>query len=347
MPESDDSLLEACLNISAKAPEAELHQFLEAIDAHRLTRFAWGMCRDAHTSLTVPQIAHLIKLFTRLESLGMEHMFCGGSTTPVPSLVHGLRTLDEDLAKELAIWAHHTSTNPYVASGVYMHRISWSRAADEYSWSARLAEMEQDIARRRRLDRDRGSTVRSLSSARHREAISEDEAARKALQAGIELARRARVAEAAAREARGGQDKGARAQARAAAHKARMEGHLRDNEERAALLAELAALEPGQRLARIAALSAHPGAFPDAWASASAARELPVATRQALVRRLHRAPKGLWRELLTTLRSELKPTLASTRADPATQGQQGAEASATSRRVALTVIPQNRDKTEK
>ena len=58
----------------------------------------------------------------------------------------------------------------------------------------------------------------------------------------------------------------------------------------------------------------------------AAAKRLPVATQQALCRRLQRAPKGPWRTLLVALVEALKPSLAYARGESPIPDQGEAEA---------------------
>ena len=104
-----------------------------------------------------------------------------------------------------------------------------------------------------------------------------------------------------------------------------------------------------ERLARIAFSSTHPvAAFPEAWAVVSAAKQLPAETKQALCRRLQRAPKGPWRELLIALREELKPALVLSGTAVAAQDQYGAGGlGQTSRPAPLHVMPENSNKARK
>ena len=86
---------------------------------------------------------------------------------------------------------------------------------------------------------------------------------------------------------------------RAQVHESERRAHAERNAQRGELIAHLRALDDMERLARIAFISTHPvAAFPEAWAVVSAAKQLPAETKQALCRRLQRAPKGPWRELL-------------------------------------------------
>jgi hypothetical protein len=304
MPNGDDSLLNACLGVSAKATEDELLRFAAAIGVKRLTDYAWRVCRDAQETLRGPEIVHLIKLFTRLESLlDGEPRFCGCSTTPVPPLVHALEAIDADLARELAIWAYHTSNNPYVQSGTRRQRLSQSDTGSEYS----QREGAYGIAARRRPARvelaGRSEGSGGVAGARApTEGDSTREAEGRAMLEAIERTRRARVAEAVARQRQGEGDAAARALARAEAHKARLQDHRRTNDERSALLAELAHVTPAERLTRIALSEGHGVAeFPKEWADQSAAFGLPSNVLQILRVRLAHAPKGPWRDLAKAL----------------------------------------------
>ncbi|MBW4048079.1 MAG: hypothetical protein HIU89_09110 [Proteobacteria bacterium] len=118
-------LLEACLCTDPTAGEAALRAFLVLEGAERLNRFASGI--DGHLSqLPTMAIAHLVRLFTRLEMAGPPQ-FCGGSTARVPLLLNELATRDAALADELSAWVLHATCNPYVPFG----KASNTRAAAE------------------------------------------------------------------------------------------------------------------------------------------------------------------------------------------------------------------------
>ncbi len=109
---------------------------------------------------------------------------------------------------------------------------------------------------------------------------------------------------------------------RAQAHESRRRAHVEWNARREELIAQLRELDETERLARVAAIGSHPvAAFPYEWASVPAAKRLSTPTKRALIHRLQRAPKGPWRTLLTALRDELKPALASSNLDDGTRGQ--------------------------
>lgn len=92
---------------------------------------------------------------------------------------------------------------------------------------------------------------------------------------------------------------------RAKLHESERRVHASRNAERQKLLAQLSELSELERLERIVLASAFPiAAFPAEWASTSAAKELPALTRQALIRRLQRAPKGPWKKVLEALREK-------------------------------------------
>ena len=136
---------------------------------------------------------------------------------------------------------------------------------------------------------------------------------------------------------------------RAQVHESERRAHAERNAQRGELIAHLRELDDMERLARIAFISTHPvAAFPEAWALVPAAKQLPAETKQALCRRLQRAPKGPWRELLIALREELKLALVSSGTAVANQDQQGAEGQGrTSRPTPLHVVPGSPDKAEK
>ena len=136
---------------------------------------------------------------------------------------------------------------------------------------------------------------------------------------------------------------------RAQVHESERRLHAGRNAQREELIAHLDELDDMERLARIAAINTHPvGAFPDEWASVAAAKHLPAETKLSLCRRLQRAPKGPWRELLIALREELKPALVSSGTAVATQDQQGAEGPGqTSRPAPPHVVPESPNKAGK
>ena len=136
---------------------------------------------------------------------------------------------------------------------------------------------------------------------------------------------------------------------RAQVHESERRLHAGRNAQREELIADLRQLDDIERLARIAAINTHPvAAFPEAWAMVSAAKQLPAETKQALCRRLQRAPKGPWRELLIALREELKPALVSSATAVAAQDQHGAGGPGqTSRPAPLHVVPESSNKAGK
>ena len=136
---------------------------------------------------------------------------------------------------------------------------------------------------------------------------------------------------------------------RAQVHESERRLHAWRNAQREELIAHLDGLDDMERLARIAAMNTHPvAAFPEAWAVVSAAKQLPAETKQSLCRRLLRAPEGPWRELLMTLREELRPALVLSGTAVATQDQQGSEGPGqTSRPAPPHVVPESPNKSGK
>ena len=136
---------------------------------------------------------------------------------------------------------------------------------------------------------------------------------------------------------------------RAQVHESERRVHASRNAQREELIADLSQLDDIERLARIAAIHTHPvAAFPEAWAMVSAAKQLSAETKQALCRRLQRAPKGPWRELLIALREELKPALVPSGPAVATQDQQGAGGPGQrSLPAPLHVVPESSNKARK
>ena len=136
---------------------------------------------------------------------------------------------------------------------------------------------------------------------------------------------------------------------RAQVHESERRVHAKRNVQREELIAHLGELDDMERLARIATMNTHPvAAFPEAWASATAAMQLPAETKLSLCRRLQRAPKGPWRELLIALREELKPALVSSGTAAATQDQLGAGGPGQrSRPAPLHVVPESPNKAGK
>ena len=136
---------------------------------------------------------------------------------------------------------------------------------------------------------------------------------------------------------------------RAQVHESERRLHAGRNAQREELIAHLDELDDIERLARIAAINTHPvAAFPEAWASAAAAMQLPAETKQAPCRRLQRAPKGPWREVLIALREELKLALVLSGTAVATQDQQGSEGPGqTSRPAPPHVVPESPNKSGK
>ena len=136
---------------------------------------------------------------------------------------------------------------------------------------------------------------------------------------------------------------------RAQVHASERRAHAERNARREELIAYLGELDDTERLAQIAAINTHPvAAFPQAWAMVSAAKQLPAETKQALCRRLQRAPKGPWRELLIALREELKPALVLSGTAVAAQDQHGAGGPGqTSRPAPLHVVPESSNKAGK
>lgn len=136
---------------------------------------------------------------------------------------------------------------------------------------------------------------------------------------------------------------------RAQVHESERRLHASRNAQREELIAQLGRFDDTERLARIAAINTHPvAAFPEAWAMVSAAKQLPAETKLSLCRRLQRAPKGPWWELLIALREELKPALVSSGTAVAPQDQQGAGGPGqTSRPAPLHVVPESPNKAGK
>ena len=132
---------------------------------------------------------------------------------------------------------------------------------------------------------------------------------------------------------------------RAQVHESERRIHAGRNAQREELIAHLDGLDDMERLARIAAINTYPvAAFPEAWAMVSAAKQLPAETKQALCRRLQRAPKGPWRDLLIALREELKPALVSAKTGTLIRHQQrDEEPDQTSGPVVLQVVRKRGD----
>ena len=284
-----------CLDVSPRARARELRKLVMDVGKPRLHALFEDSRRLAD-GLTTDEVARLVLLFTKLEDLEEPYRIGRGSTTAVPGLLRELSRRDAQLAKELTIWAFHTSNNPYIPFGSSRHESLHVEA---------LAEHE-------RRDAQRWAEHYAVNEQRHQERLR-------------------RVAE------------------RAQVHESERRVHASRNAQREELIADLSQLDDIERLARIAFISTHPvAAFPEAWAVVSAAKQLPAETKQALCRRLQRAPKGPWRELLIALLEELKPALVPSGTAVATQDQQGAVGPGrTSRPTPVHVVPESSNKVRK
>ena len=284
-----------CLDVSPRARARELRKLVMDVGKPRLHALFEDSRRLAD-GLTTDEVARLVLLFTKLEDLEEPYRIGRGSTTAVPGLLRELSRRDAQLAKELTIWAFHTSNNPYIPFGSSRHESLHVEA---------LAEHE-------RRDAQRWAEHYAVNEQRHQERLR-------------------RVAE------------------RAQVHETERRVHASCNAERKELIAHLGELDDMERLARIAAINTHSvAAFPESWAMVSAAKQLPSETKQALCRRLQRAPKGPWRELLIALREELKPALVSSGTAAATQDQLGAGGPGQrSRPAPLHVVPESPNKAGK
>ena len=80
--------------------------------------------RQLTVDLSAAELGKLVVLFTRLEDLQEPYRIGRGSTTAVPGLLRALSRRDAQLAKELTIWAFHTSTNSYIPFGSSRHESS-------------------------------------------------------------------------------------------------------------------------------------------------------------------------------------------------------------------------------
>ena len=264
--------LRRCLDVNPRARAGELSLLVSGLGKKRVHAIFESVRRFAG-ELSSDELARLILLFTKLEDLEDPYRIGRGSATSVPWLLRELSRRDPELARELTIWAFHTSANPYIPYGSSRHESLHVES---------LAEHEQKQAQR-------WAEHYAVNERRHGERLR-------------------RVAE------------------RAQVHAAERRAHAEWNAQRADLLARLGELDDTERLAHLADISTHPmGAFPDTWAVVSAAKQLPAETKLSLCRRLQRAPKGPWRELLIALREELKPAVVSSGTAVATQGQQGVD----------------------
>ena len=287
--------LRRCLDIGNRPREQELCLLVMGLGTRRVHAL-FDSIRQMTGELAADELAKLVVLFTRLEDLQEPYRIGRGSTTAVPGLLRELSRRDAQLAKELTIWAFHTSTNSYIPFGSSRHEGLHVEA---------LAEHEQKQAQR-------WAKHYAVNEQRHQERLR-------------------RVAE------------------RAQVHETERRVHASCNAERKELIAHLGELDDMERLARIAAINTHSvAAFPESWAMVSAAKQLPSETKQALCRRLQRAPKGPWRELLIALREELKPALVSSGTAAATQDQLGAGGPGQrSRPAPLHVVPESPNKAGK
>ena len=287
--------LRRCLDVGKRPSEQELCLLVMGLGTRRVHAL-FDSIRQMTGELAADELAKLVVLFTRLEDLQEPYRIGRGSTTAVPGLLRELSRRDAQLAKELTIWAFHTSTNPYIPFGSSRHESSHVES---------LAENEQRQAQS-------WAEHYAVNEQRHQERLR-------------------RVAE------------------RAQVHESERRLHAGRNAQREELIAHLGELDGMERLARIAAMNARPvAAFPEAWALVPAAKQLPAETKQALCRRLQRAPKGPWRELLIALREELKPVLVSSGTAVATQDQQGTGGPGQrSRPAPLHVVPESSNKARK
>lgn len=264
--------LRRCLDVNPRARAGELSLLVSGLGKKRVNALFDGV-RQLAGELSSDELARLVLLFTKLEDLEEPYRIGRGSATSVPWLLRELSRHDAELAKELAVWAFHTSTNPYIPSGSSRHESLHLES---------LADHERKHALR-------WGEHFAVNQQRHEERLK-------------------RVAE------------------RSQAHEFRRRAHAEWNARREELIAQLRELDETERLARIAAINTHPvAAFPEAWASVADAKQLPAETRLSLCRRLQRAPRGPWRELLIALRAELKPAVVSSGTAIATQSQQGVD----------------------
>lgn len=264
--------LRRCLDVNPRARTAELSLLVSGLGKKRVHALFESVRRFA-CELSSDELARLVLLFTKLEDLEEPYRIGRGSATVVPWLLRELSHREPELAKELAVWAFHTSTNPYIPSGSSRHESLHLES---------LADHERKHALR-------WGEHFAVNQQRHEERLR-------------------RVAE------------------RAQVHASERRAHAERNAQREELLGQLSELDETERLARLAVISTHPvGAFPAEWASVADAKQLPAETKLSLCRRLQRAPKGPWRELLIALREELKPAVVSSGTAVATQGPQGVD----------------------
>lgn len=108
--------LRRCLDVNPRARAGELSLLVTELGRKRVNALFDGALRIAG-ELSSDELARLVLLFTKLEDLEEPNRITRESTTVVPWLLRELSRRDAELAKELAVWAFHTSTNPYIPSG--------------------------------------------------------------------------------------------------------------------------------------------------------------------------------------------------------------------------------------
>jgi hypothetical protein len=134
---------------------------------HRLVKLS-DTIHECSNQLPNAALAALVKLFTRLESLDEPHRLRRGSTTAVPRLLRVLEARDADLARELTIWAFHTSQNPYIPFGtdnaersIAASVVDYHRMRSERESAATAAEMQLRTQREQRLAERASTHVRA------------------------------------------------------------------------------------------------------------------------------------------------------------------------------------------
>lgn len=149
--------LERCLTVDRHAGSGELQMLVAELTPHRLVKLADSL-HERSNQLPTAALAALVKLFTQLESLDAPHQLRRGSVTPVPRLLRELESRDADLARELSIWAFHTSRNPYIPFGsdnaereTAASVIAYHRMRSEREKAVVAADKQQRMQRSQRL----------------------------------------------------------------------------------------------------------------------------------------------------------------------------------------------------